>query len=46
MACSAGSSSTVDASRSYFDTCVEDHPHYYWEADGRLTDHDHNAGGR
>lgn len=29
---------TVDATRSYFDTCVEDHPHYYWEATGRLTD--------
>jgi len=29
---------TVDATRSYFDTCVEDHPHYYWENDGRLTD--------
>ena len=29
---------TVDATRSYFDTCAEDHPHYYWERDGRLTD--------
>ncbi|HEV2874760.1 MAG TPA: transcriptional repressor, partial [Thermoleophilaceae bacterium] len=29
---------TVDATRSYFDTRVDDHPHYYWEEDGRLTD--------
>jgi Fur family iron response transcriptional regulator len=29
---------TVDGSRSYFDTRVDDHPHYYWEDDGRLTD--------
>jgi Fur family iron response transcriptional regulator len=29
---------TVDATRSYFDTCVDDHPHYYWERDGKLTD--------
>ena len=29
---------TVDGSRSYFDTRVDDHPHYYWEEDGRLTD--------
>ena len=29
---------TVDGARSYYDTCVEDHPHFYWEADGRLTD--------
>ncbi|MBO6603456.1 MULTISPECIES: iron response transcriptional regulator IrrA [Paracoccaceae] len=29
---------TVDGSRSYFDTRMDDHPHYYWEDDGRLTD--------
>ena len=29
---------TVDATRSYFDTRVDDHPHYYWEDDGQLTD--------
>jgi Fur family iron response transcriptional regulator len=29
---------TVDGSRSYFDTRVDAHPHYYWEEDGRLTD--------
>lgn len=29
---------TVDGSRSYFDTRIDDHPHYYWEEDGRLTD--------
>ncbi|MEM7523663.1 MAG: Fur family transcriptional regulator Irr [Pseudomonadota bacterium] len=28
----------VDGARSYFDTRVEDHPHFYWEDDGRLTD--------
>jgi len=29
---------TVDGARSCYDTCVEDHPHFYWEDDGRLTD--------
>ncbi|MGR3542561.1 MAG: iron response transcriptional regulator IrrA [Hasllibacter sp.] len=29
---------TVDGSRSYFDTRTDDHPHYFWEADGRLSD--------
>ena len=29
---------TVDGARSYFDTCVHDHPHYYWEDEGTLTD--------
>lgn len=28
----------VDGARSYFDTRTEDHPHFYWEEDGRLTD--------
>ena len=29
---------TVDGSKSYFDTCTHDHPHYFWEDDGHLTD--------
>ncbi|RVT85958.1 transcriptional repressor [Rhodobacteraceae bacterium CCMM004] len=29
---------TVDGSKSYFDTRTEDHPHFYWEDDARLTD--------
>ena len=29
---------TVDGTRSYFDTRIDDHPHYYWEEDGLLTD--------
>lgn len=29
---------TVDGSRSYFDTRIDDHAHYYWEDDGCLTD--------
>lgn len=29
---------TVDGSKSYFDTKVHDHPHFFWEEDGRLTD--------
>ncbi|MEX2519108.1 MAG: Fur family transcriptional regulator Irr [Paracoccaceae bacterium] len=28
----------VDGARSYFDTRTEDHPHFFWEDDGRLTD--------
>lgn len=38
--CAAGriAEVTVDAARSYFDTRVDDHPHYYWEEEGRLTD--------
>lgn len=34
---------TVDGTRSYFDTRVDDHPHYYWEEDGRLTDAPNDA---
>lgn len=34
---------TVDGSRSYFDTRTDEHPHYYWEADGRLTDAPNDA---
>jgi Fur family iron response transcriptional regulator len=29
---------TVDGTRSYFDTRMDDHPHFYWEDDGTLTD--------
>ncbi|QPH55202.1 Fur family transcriptional regulator Irr [Pontivivens ytuae] len=29
---------TVDGTRSYFDTRTDDHPHYFWEDDGRITD--------
>lgn len=28
----------VDGSKSYFDTRVDDHPHFFWEETGRLTD--------
>lgn len=34
---------TVDGTRSYFDTRTDDHSHYYWEEDGRLTDAPNNA---
>lgn len=29
---------TVDGSKSYFDTNTRDHPHFYWEDEGKLTD--------
>jgi len=29
---------TVDGSKSYFDTNTGDHPHFYWEDSGLLTD--------
>ena len=29
---------TVDGARSYFDTRTDDHPHFYWEDGGALTD--------
>lgn len=29
---------TVDGARSHFDTRTDDHPHFYWEDEGRLTD--------
>jgi Fur family iron response transcriptional regulator len=29
---------TVDGSKSYFDTRTDDHPHYFWEDTGVLTD--------
>ena len=28
----------VDGSKSYFDTRIDDHPHFYWEDSQRLTD--------
>ncbi len=34
---------TVDGTRTYFDTRVEQHPHYYWEHDGSLTDAPNHA---
>lgn len=38
--CEAGlmSEITVDGSRSYFDTRLDDHPHFYWEESAELTD--------
>jgi Fur family iron response transcriptional regulator len=38
--CSAGLMSEVpmDGNKSYFDTRVDAHPHYYWEESGQLTD--------
>ncbi len=29
---------TVDGSKSYFDTNMTDHPHFFWEDDGKLSD--------
>ena len=29
---------TVDGSKSYFDTRMDDHPHFFWEDDAALTD--------
>lgn len=29
---------TVDGSKSYFDTNISDHPHFYWEDDNTLSD--------
>ncbi|MEM9784506.1 MAG: iron response transcriptional regulator IrrA [Pseudomonadota bacterium] len=34
---------TVDGSRSYFDTNISDHAHYFWEDEGRLSDAPANA---
>ncbi len=38
--CEAGLVSEVamDGNKSYFDTRVDDHPHYFWEESGLLTD--------
>ena len=29
---------TVDGSKSYFDTNMTDHPHFYWEDENQLSD--------
>lgn len=29
---------TVDATRSFFDTRMDDHPHYFWEDTSEITD--------
>jgi Fur family iron response transcriptional regulator len=29
---------SVDGTKSYFDTNTHDHPHFFWEDEGRLTD--------
>ncbi|MBU2934588.1 MULTISPECIES: iron response transcriptional regulator IrrA [Pacificibacter] len=29
---------TVDGTRSYFDTNMDEHPHFFWEDSGELTD--------
>ena len=29
---------TVDGHKSYFDTRTDEHPHFYWEDEGALTD--------
>ncbi len=29
---------TVDGSKSYFDTNTHDHPHFFWEDEGRVSD--------
>ncbi len=34
---------TVDGSRSYFDTDVSDHAHFFWEDDGKITDAPHGS---
>ena len=34
---------TVDGTRSYFDTDVSDHAHFYWEEEGRLSDAPHGS---
>lgn len=38
--CDAGllSEITVDGTKSYFDTNTTEHPHFYWEESGTLTD--------
>ncbi|WP_417271637.1 iron response transcriptional regulator IrrA [Celeribacter sp.] len=38
--CSAGlmQEVTVDGTRSYFDTNMADHPHFFWESSSELTD--------
>ena len=38
--CTAGlvNEVVVDGNRCYFDTCLDDHPHFYWEDSAVLTD--------
>jgi Fur family transcriptional regulator, iron response regulator len=38
--CDAGlmSEIVVDGSKGYFDTRIDDHPHFFWEDTGELTD--------
>ncbi len=38
--CEAGllSEIAMDGNKSYFDTRTDDHPHYFWEESGQLTD--------
>lgn len=38
--CTAGLMSEIpmDGNKSYFDTRVDEHPHYFWEESGELTD--------
>jgi Fur family iron response transcriptional regulator len=36
---------TVDGTRSYFDTDVSDHAHFFWEDEGRLSDAPHGSVG-
>jgi Fur family iron response transcriptional regulator len=31
----------LEGTRTYFDTNVSDHPHFFWEEEGRLTDAPH-----
>jgi Fur family iron response transcriptional regulator len=34
---------TVDGTRSYFDTDISDHAHFYWEDESRLSDAPHGS---
>ena len=34
---------TIGGNRSYFDTRTDDHPHYFWEDENRLTDAPNDA---
>jgi Fur family iron response transcriptional regulator len=34
---------TVDGTRSYFDTDVSDHAHFFWEEEGHLSDAPHGS---
>ncbi len=38
--CQAGLMTEIpmDGNKSYFDTRTDDHPHYFWEESGKLTD--------